>query len=202
VNLRERRWLTGAVLRGVIVSLIALLAVPGTTLAIVAMQTTNEPPHKPTPDDLQFLEQLSAPPPASRIGAAAFDPFSAPGTTIGSGTARANGVSTTLPYVVEEVPLPAGVSVPALQGQANPSTVARLTVIGGPMQIRAMAPVIWIDDTPLEWVSVSPDLSRLTALVPDRSVLRPGAILTVSYGQTPPTDGRRTEPPALRTETP
>jgi hypothetical protein len=201
VKMRNRGWSHGAALRGVIVGLITLLAMPGTGVAIVAMQTTDEPPHKPTPSDLELIERLSAPTPTPRTGAA-FDPFTAPGTPFGRGTTQASGAAGVMPYVVEEVPIPAGASVQALQGRANPSMVVRLTVIGGPIQIRAMSPVIWIDDTPLEWVSVSPDLTRLTALVPDRSVLRPGAVVAVSYGQTPPTDARRSDPPALGPGTP
>jgi hypothetical protein len=81
------------------------------------------------------------------------------------------------------VALPAGVPVPALGGRSDLSSVWRLSVLGGPFPVRSMPPVIWLDDLPSKQVAISPDLTRLSVLLPDRSVLRNGATISVSYGE-------------------
>jgi len=60
--------------------------------------------------------------------------------------------------------------------------VWRIAVIGGPFPVRNAPAVIWIDDEPVGFGAESPDLRSISTLVFDRSVLKHGARLALSYG--------------------
>jgi hypothetical protein len=62
----------------------------------------------------------------------------------------------------------------------------RLTITGGPFEIRNMPAMIWIGDTLVGVGVESPDLARLSVIIFDRSLLREGATLSVSYGEGDP----------------
>jgi hypothetical protein len=97
-------------------------------------------------------------------------------------------------FELEEVALPAGVPVPAL-GRTDVQSLLRLSVLGGPFRVQANRPVVWVDDTPLRLTSPNPELTRLSALVLDRSILKNGAVIAVSYGES--TDQRQRLPETL-----
>jgi len=106
-----------------------------------------------------------------------------PGKTLGEGTnIRAVGKYKVTTYRVEEVTLPQAVEV-EIGGRKMRATLAfRLTLTGGPFAVRAMPPVIWIDDTPVGYGVENEDLNAITAVTFDSTLLREGATLYLSYG--------------------
>lgn len=85
-------------------------------------------------------------------------------------------------YRVEELTLPAPVSVEVGGRRAEVSRAFRVTVTGGPFPVRALPAVVWIDDTPVGYGVESEDLDAIIAVTFDESLLREGATLYVSYG--------------------
>jgi hypothetical protein len=87
-----------------------------------------------------------------------------------------------LTYRLEEVPLPRSVTV-VLRGQPTQvDTAWRLTVTGGPFAVRALPAVIWIDDQVVGYGAENERLSAVTAVTFDRSLLRDGGTISLSYG--------------------
>lgn len=58
----------------------------------------------------------------------------------------------------------------------------RITVTGDPFQVGALFYTTWVDDTPLGPAKEKVDLSGVDVIVFDKSVLRDGATISVSYG--------------------
>ncbi len=85
-------------------------------------------------------------------------------------------------YRVEEVALPKAVEVEVRGRNETVQSVILLTIRGGPFPVRALPPVIWIDDVAFEHVQESQDLRELSTVIYDPSVLREGATISVSYG--------------------
>jgi hypothetical protein len=193
--------LTRVVIGGVVVGLIAVLALPAIGLATVVFQAQDEPPRQLNSNDLARVQAGGGPRASASV--AAFNAYRAPGVLISRGTnAQPTGASGLVTYVLEEVAIPAGVQIRALGGQAIGPTVARLTVLGGPFTVGAISPVIWLDDRPLQPVRYGADLQSLSVLVPDRSVLRSGAAISVSYGPSPEMRERLPETLTLGTGAP
>ena len=105
------------------------------------------------------------------------------GKTLAEGTnLRAVGKYKVATYRVEEVTLPQAVEV-EIRGQKTRATQAfRVTLTGGPFPVRAMPPVIWIDDTAVGYGVENEDLNSITAITFDATLLREGATLYLSYG--------------------
>jgi hypothetical protein len=179
----------------VMIGLVVLLALPAVGLATAALQVTDEPPHTLNEKDAAVLAPRSAIG-TSNVTGPSVDPYSVPGALLARGTnAQPTGPFRLLTYELEEVTLPAGVPVSALGARANVRTLLRLSVLGGPFRVQSIRPVIWVDDVPLRLVSPNPELTRLSALVLDRSVLRNGAAIAVSYGES--ADQRQRLPESL-----
>ena len=106
-----------------------------------------------------------------------------PGKIQGEGVnTRAVGKYKAASYRVEEVTLPRVVEV-EVRGQRVQATHAfRVTLTGGPFSVRALPPVIWIDDTPIGYGVESEDLDAITAVTFDPALLAEGATLYLSYG--------------------
>jgi hypothetical protein len=85
-------------------------------------------------------------------------------------------------YRVEELTLPAPVSVEIGGKRVETSRAFRVTVTGGPFPVRALPAVVWIDDTAVGFGVESEDLDAITAVTFDASLLREGATLYLSYG--------------------
>lgn len=85
-------------------------------------------------------------------------------------------------YRIEEVSLPRSVTTQVSGEQITVDTAWRVTVTGGPFPVRAMPAVIWIDDTVAGYGIENETLSEITAITFDRSVLRDGAVISLSYG--------------------
>jgi hypothetical protein len=106
-----------------------------------------------------------------------------PGKVVGKGTnATPQGLHKLRSYRVEEVALPRITNV-ELRGQRAAVTKAfRVTITGGPFAVRALPPVIWIDDVALGYGIESEDLDAITVVTYDEAVLKDGATLYLSYG--------------------
>lgn len=106
-----------------------------------------------------------------------------PGEILGEGlNTKAVGKYKAASYRVEKVALPRAMEV-EVRGQKIQATHAfRVTLTGGPFPVRALPPVIWIDDTPIGYGVESEDLDAITAVMFDPTLLEEGATLYLSYG--------------------
>ena len=104
-------------------------------------------------------------------------------------------------YRVEELQLPAPVSVEVGGKRAEVSRAFRVTVTGGPFPVRALPAVVWVDDEAVGFGVESEDLDRITAVTFDGSLLREGATLYVSYGDKENKEGRTALPEKLKLNT-
>jgi hypothetical protein len=73
-----------------------------------------------------------------------------------------------------------------------------LTIFGGPFQVHALPPVVWLDDIALGYGVESEDLDAITAVTFDASLLREGASIYLSYGQKEEKEGRVALPEKLK----
>jgi hypothetical protein len=101
-------------------------------------------------------------------------------------------------YRVEELTLPAPVSVEVGGKRVEVSRAFRVTVTGGPFPVRAMPAVVWIDDVAVGYGVESEDLDAITAVTFDASLLREGATLYVSYGDKENKQARTALPEKLK----
>jgi hypothetical protein len=86
-------------------------------------------------------------------------------------------------YRLEELTLPQNVTV-EINGKAVAVNKAwRLTVTGGPFAVRALPPVIWVDDAPLGTGVENERLTEISVITFDRSLLREGGAISLSYGE-------------------
>lgn len=95
-------------------------------------------------------------------------------------------------YLVEEVTLARPLQVEIAGLKSEVSRGWRLTITGGPFVVRAMPAMIWIDNVLLGYGVESVDLQKITVITFDRSLLRDGAAIALSYGESDPA---RTELP-------
>lgn len=101
-------------------------------------------------------------------------------------------------YRVEELTLPAPVEVEVGGKRVEVARAFRLTVKGGPFPVRALPPVVWIDDVAVGYGVESEDLDAITAVTFDASLLRDGAAISVSYGDKENKEGRTVLPERLK----
>lgn len=101
-------------------------------------------------------------------------------------------------YRVEELTLPAPVSVEVGGKRVEVSRAFRVTVTGGPFPVRALPAVVWIDDEAVGYGVESEDLDAITAVTFDGSLLREGATVSVSYGDKENKEGRTALPEKLK----
>lgn len=106
-----------------------------------------------------------------------------PGEILGEGAnTKAVGKYKAASYRVEKLALPRTMEV-EVRGQKIQATHAfRVTLTGGPFAVRALPPVIWIDETPIGYGIESEDLDAITAITFDPTLLDEGATLYLSYG--------------------
>ena len=104
-------------------------------------------------------------------------------------------------YRVEEVTLPHIAEV-EVRGQRMPVTKAfRVILTGGPFPVRALPPVVWLDDVALGYGIESEDLSEITVVTYDEAALRDGATLYLSYGDKENKQDRTALPEKLKLAT-
>ncbi|HEX8456910.1 MAG TPA: hypothetical protein VF656_06420 [Pyrinomonadaceae bacterium] len=101
-------------------------------------------------------------------------------------------------YRVEEVTLP---RVKEVQIKGETRTVGRafrLTIKGGPFPVRAMPPVVWLDDVAVGYGIENEDLNEITVITYDESLLKEGASIYLSYGDKNNKEDRSALPEKLK----
>jgi hypothetical protein len=86
-------------------------------------------------------------------------------------------------YRVEEITLPRQLNVELRGQQVAVDKAWRVTVQGGPFPVRALPAVIWIDDEIAGYGVENETLSQITAITFDSSLIREGAVVSLSYGE-------------------
>jgi hypothetical protein len=86
-------------------------------------------------------------------------------------------------YRVEELQLPRSLTVELRGQQVAVDRAWRVTVQGGPFPVRALPAVIWIDDQIVGNGIENESLSQITAITFDSSLIRQGAVVSISYGE-------------------
>jgi hypothetical protein len=86
-------------------------------------------------------------------------------------------------YLVEEVNLARPLQVEISGLKTEVSRGWRVTITGGPFVVRAMPAMVWIDNVLLGYGVESPDLQRISVITFERSLLRDGASIALSYGE-------------------
>ncbi|HVG28402.1 MAG TPA: hypothetical protein VM864_01645 [Pyrinomonadaceae bacterium] len=106
-----------------------------------------------------------------------------PGKVVGRGTnTTPKGLLKLRSYRVEEVALPR-ITNAEVGGQRVAVTKAfRVTVTGGPFAVRALPPVVWLDDVALGYGVESEDLDAITVVTFDEAAIKDGATVYLSYG--------------------
>ena len=121
-----------------------------------------------------------------------------PGRVLGEGqNARAVGQRKVKSYRVEEVTLPQMTEVEIKGEKRTVGRAFRVTVTGGPFPVRAMPPVIWVDDTAVGFGVENEELTEITAITYDDSLLVEGATLYLSYGDKKDKEDRTALPEKL-----
>jgi hypothetical protein len=125
-----------------------------------------------------------------------------PGKVVGRGSnTTPKGLFKLRSYRVEEVALPHIAEV-ELRGQRVAITKAfRVTITGGPFAVRALPPVVWLDDVALGYGIESEDLDEITVVTYDEAALRDGASLYLSYGDKENKKERTALPEKLKLDT-
>ena len=127
------------------------------------------------------------------------DVLKLPGHIVAQGTnTKAVGAFKVATYRLEEVVLPRTIKVEICGQKVQVGKALRLTIIGGPFLVRALPPVIWINDTAVGYGVESEDLDAITTVTYDYSLLRDGAIIYLSYGDKTNKDGRVDVPEKLK----
>lgn len=105
-----------------------------------------------------------------------------PGKVIGEGdNTYYSSLFPVVKYVVEELDLAEPVQAELRGQEVEVQKAWRITVIGGPFEVRALPTTLRIDKTTLVGAE-SPQLDKITFIVFDRSLLTEGATLTLSHG--------------------
>jgi hypothetical protein len=105
------------------------------------------------------------------------DLLKVPGKVIAqSDSAEAAGKFRVRNYRLEELTLPSAVEVEVGGKRVEVTRAFRLTVTGGPFPVRAMPPVLWLNDEPVGYGVA------ITAVTFDASLVREGATIYLSYG--------------------
>jgi hypothetical protein len=121
------------------------------------------------------------------------------GRVLGEGTNnRAVGHHKVASYRVEEVTLPRMQDVRIKGETRSVGRAFRLTIKGGPFPVRAMPPVIWLDETAIGYGIENEDLNEITVITYDESTLKEGATIYLSYGDKQNKEDRTALPEKLK----
>jgi len=121
------------------------------------------------------------------------------GRVLGEGTnTKTVGNHKVASYRVEEVTLPRMQEVRVKGETRTVGKAFRLTIKGGPFPVRAMPPVIWLDETAIGYGIESEDLDEITVITYDESLLTEGATIYLSYGDKKNKEDRTALPEKLK----
>ncbi len=122
-----------------------------------------------------------------------------PGRVLGEGTnASAVGHNKVKSYRVEEVTLPQMQKVEIKGETRSVGKAFRLTITGGPFPVRALPPVVWLDETAIGYGVENEDLNEITVITYDESALTEGAVIYLSYGDKKNKEDRSALPEKLK----
>lgn len=106
-----------------------------------------------------------------------------PGTVIGEGrNSKPVGPHKAATFRVEHLVLPRPVAAEVGGKRTETAEAFRLSILGGPFPVRALPPVVWIDDVAIGYGVENEELTAITVVTFDRSLLREGASIYLSYG--------------------
>jgi hypothetical protein len=121
------------------------------------------------------------------------------GRVLGEGTnAKTVGNHKVKSYRVEEVTLPRMQDVKIKGETRSVGKAFRLTIKGGPFPVRAMPPVIWLDETAIGYGIENEELTEITVITYDESALAEGATIYLSYGDKQNKEDRTALPEKLK----
>jgi hypothetical protein len=119
-------------------------------------------------------------------GQALPDLFRLPGKVIAEGTNQApEGNHRLKTYRVEEINFSRPTEVEVGGRRQTVQRVFRVTVLAERFHVRALPPIIWIDDTRLFPARENAELTEVSAIITDAGLLREGAAIAFSFGQGP-----------------
>jgi hypothetical protein len=122
-----------------------------------------------------------------------------PGKVIAEGAnTRPTGKFRVARYRIEEVALPSAAEVKIKEQTVSVNKAYRVTITGGPFEVRAMPAVVWIGDIAIGYGVENEDLTEITAVTFDQSVLVEGASLFLSYGDKKNKEDRAELPEKLK----
>lgn len=122
-----------------------------------------------------------------------------PGKVVGRGqNAAPRGPLKLRSYRVEEVALPRITNVEVKGRRVAVAKAFRLTITGEEFPVRALPAVVWVDDEAVGFGIESEDLTEITVVTYDESLLREGATLYISYGDKENKEGRAAVPDKLK----
>ncbi len=93
------------------------------------------------------------------------------------------GLLKLISYRLEELTLSQSTTVEINGKNTEANKAWRLTITGGPFPVRALPPVIWVDDVPLGTGMENERLTEISVITFDRSLLREGGMISLSYGE-------------------
>jgi hypothetical protein len=106
-----------------------------------------------------------------------------PGTVVAEGSNdEPVGLYRITKYRIDELTLPAPIAAEVDGIKATIDKAWRITIVGGPFDVRNAPAVIWIDDQPVGFGQESHDLKSISTLTFDRSLIKRGAHVALSYG--------------------
>lgn len=106
-----------------------------------------------------------------------------PGTVIGEGrNTRPVGPHKAATFRVEHLTLPRPMVAEVGGRRTETAEAFRLSIVGGPFPVRALPPVVWVDDVAIGYGVENEELTAITVITFDRSLLREGASIYLSYG--------------------
>lgn len=111
-------------------------------------------------------------------------------------TTRPNSDLKLTGYRVEEVQLLPNLTAEIRGQQVAVNKAWRVTIQGGPFNVRALPAVVWIDDQIVGNGIENETLSQITAITFDSSLIREGGPISISYGNDKET--RRTFPQGIQ----
>ena len=121
------------------------------------------------------------------------------GRVLGEGAnTRAVGQFKVKSYRVEEVMLPRMQDVRIKGETRSVGKAFRLTIKGGPFPVRAMPPVIWLDERAIGYGIENEDLNEITVITYDESLLTEGSTIYLSYGDKQNKEDRTALPEKLK----
>jgi hypothetical protein len=86
-------------------------------------------------------------------------------------------------YRIEELALPRSLTVDLHGKQVTTNKAWRVTINGGPFPVRDLPAVVWIEDDVVGYGIENSTLSQISAVTFDGSLIREGAVVSLSYGE-------------------